>query len=96
MSQDRKKLEVEIEKQLHRFLTMVSEHAVDYTVLTVRKKNPDIDREHMSVILDTVRKGIDDGFMSNVDRFMSKIDEALLDFSSQENPTGPATRTKNS
>jgi len=81
---DRKKLETEIERQIHNLIAEVKEHVVDYTVLTVRKRHPNIDRDQMAVILDVVRQGIDDGFMSKIDRFMGKLDKSLVSFSGTE------------
>lgn len=96
----RKKLETEVERQIHALVAEVKEHVVDFTVLTVRKRHPDIDREQMSRILDIVRQGIDDGFMTKIDRFMGKLDNSLTEFSGAENPleqegsTPPASATK--
>lgn len=86
---DRKKLEMEIERQIHGLLTEVKEHVVDFTVLTIRKRHPEIDRDQLSKILEIVRQGIDDGFMTRIDRFMGKLDKSLADFTKDdENPLG--------
>lgn len=74
---DRKKLEMEIERQIHGLISEVKEHVEDYTVLTIRKRHPEIDRAQLSVILGIVRQGIDDGFMTKIDRFMGKLDKVL-------------------
>ncbi len=86
---DRKRLETEIEKHMHGLVSEVREHVVDYTVLTVRKRYPHINREQLTLILDIVRQGIDDGFMNKIDRFMGKLDGTLIQFTAEENPLGP-------
>jgi len=84
---DRKKLEMEIERHIHGLVSEVKEHVVDFTVLTIRKRHPEIDRAQLSIILDIVRQGIDDGFMTRIDRFMGKLDKSLADFTrNDENP----------
>lgn len=95
MSETRRKLELEIEKQLHRFTTMVKEHVTDYTVLTVRKHHPELDRNQLTKVLEIVSSGIDDGFMMNIDQFMKNLDSVLLEFSdNEENPTQPTAKSK--
>lgn len=84
---DRKKLEMLIERQIHGLISEVKEHVEDFTVLTIRKRHPEIDRAQLSVILEIVRQGIDDGFMTRIDRFMGKLDKDLADFTgNDENP----------
>ena len=84
---DRKKLEMEIERHIHGLVSEVKEHVVDFTVLTIRKRHPEIDRAQLSIILDIGRQGIDDGFMTRIDRFMGKLDKSLADFTrNDENP----------
>lgn len=86
---DRKKLEMEIERHIHGLVSEVKEHVVDFTVLTIRKRHPEIDRAQLSIILDIVRQGVDDGFMTRIDRFMGKLDKSLADFTrNDENPLG--------
>lgn len=86
---DRKKLEMEIERHIHGLVNEVKEHVVDFTVLTIRKRHPEIDRAQLSIILDIVRQGVDDGFMTRIDRFMGKLDKSLADFTrNDENPLG--------
>lgn len=83
---DRKKLETAIERQIHALINEVKEHVVDFTVLTVRKKHPEIDRDQMAKLLEVVQQGIDDGFMTKIDRFMGRLDNSLTEFSGEENP----------
>lgn len=92
---DRKKLETEIERQIHALIAEVKEHVVDYTVLTVRKRHPNIDREQLSVILEVVRQGIDDGFMTKIDRFMGRLDRGLENFSGSDESPLVKSETKN-
>lgn len=78
---------MEIERHIHGLVSEVKEHVVDFTVLTIRKRHPEIDRAQLSIILDIVRQGIDDGFMTRIDRFMGKLDKSLADFTrNDENP----------
>lgn len=84
---DRKKLEMEIERQIHALLSEVKEHVIDFTVLTTKKRYPEIDREQLMLILEIVQNGIDDGFMTRIDRFMGKLDQSLAEFTKDdENP----------
>jgi len=91
---DRKRLETEIEKHMHGLVAEVGEHVVDFTVLTVRKRHPGINREQLTLILDIVRQGIDDGFMTRIDRFMGKLDGSLTQFTAEENPLDQVGVTK--
>jgi hypothetical protein len=91
---DRKRLETAIEKNIHGLLNEIKESTVDFTVLTVRKKHPEIDREQLSVILDVVRAGIENGFMTTIDRYMGKLDKELTELTGDENPLDAGTPTK--
>ncbi len=86
---DRKRIEAEIEKQLHKFVMACAEHAVDFTVLTARKRYPGINREEMSAILDLMRQGVDNAFLTKIDLFMSGLDNVLVEATEQENPLQP-------
>lgn len=86
---NRQKLETQIEKHLHQFILECREHAVDYTVLTARKKHPHLDRGQMATVLELVKVGTDDGFLQGIDRFIAKLDTALAECTEEENPTQP-------
>jgi hypothetical protein len=77
----RKKLETNIERQIHSLVSEIREHVVDFTVLKVRRSHPELDREQLAVVLEIVKHAIDDGFLTRVDRFMKKLDRSLEDFS---------------
>ncbi len=83
---DRKRLETAIERNIHGLLNEIKESAVDFTVLTVRKKHPEIDREQLTVVLDIVRTAIDNGFMTSIDRYMGRLDKELTELTDEENP----------
>ena len=91
---DRKRLETTIEKNIHGLLSEIKESAVDFTVLTIRKKHPEIDREQLTVVLDIVRLAIDNGFMTSIDRYMGKLDKELTELTNQENPLDAGLSTK--
>ena len=95
---DRKKLEMLIERQIHALISEVKEHVVDFTVLTIRKRHPEIDRAQLSKILEIVQQGIDDGFMTKIDRFMGRLDTSLTEYAGEADPLDvPAEkRTKKS
>ena len=95
---DRKRLETAIEKNIHGLLSEIKESTVDFTVLTVRKKYPEIDREQLTVVLDIVRTAIDNGFMTSIDRYMGRLDKELTELTEQENPldAGLSTKTERS
>ena len=100
---DRKRLETTIEKHIHGLVNEVKESTVDFTVLTVRKRYPDIDRDHLSIILDVVRTGIDNGFMTSIDRYMTRLDKDLTELTASDVPLeigritpDPKTKTKKS
>lgn len=76
----RKKLETNIERQVHGLVSEIREHVVDFTVLKVRRSHPNLDREQLTVVLDIVKQAIDDGFLTRVDRFMKKLDKSLNEF----------------
>lgn len=85
MTDKRKKLETNIERQIHGLVSDIREHVVDFTVLKVRKHHPNLDREQLSVVLEVVKQAIDDGFLTRVDRFMKKIESSLEEFHQDEN-----------
>lgn len=91
---DRKRLETAIEKNIHGLLSEIKESTVDFTVLTVRKKYPEIDREQLTVVLDIVRTAIDNGFMTSIDRYMGRLDKELTELTEQENPLDAGLSTK--
>ena len=91
---DRKRLETVIEKNIHGLLSEIKESTVDFTVLTVRKKYPEIDREQLTVVLDIVRTAIDNGFMTSIDRYMGRLDKELTELTEQENPLDAGLSTK--
>ena len=91
---DRKRLETAIERNIHGLLSEIKESTVDFTVLTVRKKHPEIDREQLSLILDVVRTGIENGFMTSIDRYMGRLDKELTELTGNENPLDAGTPTK--
>lgn len=91
---DRKRLETAIERNIHGLLSEIKESTVDFTVLTVRKKHPEIDREQLSLILDVVRTGIENGFMTSIDRYMGRLDKELTELTGNENPLDVGQPTK--
>ena len=93
---DRKKLETAIERNIHGLLNEIKESTVDFTVLTVRKKHPEIDREQLTVVLDIVRTAIDNGFMTSIDRYMGRLNNELTELTGDENPldVGPTTTNR--
>jgi hypothetical protein len=96
---DRKRLETAIEKNIHGLVDEVKESTVDFTVLTVRKKYPEIDRDQLSIVLDIVRTGIDNGFMTTIDRYMKRLDKDLTELTEASvpleigRPTTPKIKT---
>lgn len=90
---DRKRLETTIEKNIHGLVNEVKESTVDFTVLTIRKRHPEIDRDQLSMILDVVRVGIDNGFMTSIDRYMTRLDKDLTELTDSTLPleVGPTT-----
>ena len=91
---DRKKLETAIERNIHGLLNEIKESTVDFTVLTIRKKHPEIDREQLTVVLDIVRTAIDNGFMTSIDRYMGKLNNELTELTGDENPLDAGQPTK--
>ena len=91
---DRKRLETAIEKIIHGLLSEIKESTVEFTVLTVRKKSPEIDPEQLTVVLDIVRTAIDNGFMTSIDRYMGRLDKELTELTEQENPLDAGLSTK--
>jgi len=83
---DRKRLETAIEKNIHGLLNEVKESTVDFTVLAIRKKHPEINRDHLTIVLDIVRNAIENGFMTSIDRYMGRLDKDLTELTYQENP----------
>lgn len=92
----RKKLETNVERQMHGLVSEIREHVVDFTVLKVRRSYPEIDRDQLTKILEIVKAGVDDGFMTKVDRFVKKLDESLVDFaeSNQGGSNAPLVGTE--
>lgn len=83
---ENKKLQAAIERELHTFVENIKEHAVDFTVLYVRRNLKDqIDSAQMAKILEIVRQAMDDGFMNTVDSFLGKIDAHV---EGKSNPNG--------
>ena len=80
---------MEIERNVHSLVSEVKEHVEDFTVLTVRKQHPDINRDHLALIMSIVRQAVDDGFMTKIDKFMGRLDESLVKFVAEANPLEP-------
>jgi len=80
MTDKRKKLETNIERQIHGLVSDIREHVVDFTILKIRKQHPNLDREQLTVVLEVVKQAIDDGFLTRIDRFMKKLDKSLDEF----------------
>lgn len=84
------KLRTEVERQLYDFVNQIKEHVQDYTVLTIRKRTGEnFDREQLTKTLDIVRAGIDDAFMTKIERFMNKLDASLETFAEVHQASNP-------
>jgi len=86
MSQDRKKLETSVEKEVFNLVRTIKEHTRDFTVLKMRRMGTEVDNETMARVLDVVDQAIMDGFQKHVDRFMKDLDVPLTSFTGAENP----------
>ena len=83
---DNSKLRMAIERELHTFVENIKEHAIDFTVLYVRRNLKDqINTDQMATVLEVVRQAIDDGFMNTVDTFLGRIDARINKNSSSPN-----------
>lgn len=83
---DNSKLRMAIERELHTFVENIKEHAIDFTVLYVRRNLKDqINTDQMATVLEVVRQAIDDGFMNTVDTFLGRIDARINENSSSPN-----------
>lgn len=80
-------LKGEFEKLVHRLVTdRIKEQIIDFTVLWINKKNPEVDRQSMSTVLEVIRIAIDDAFYKNVDDVLNQIDPHLDKFVDEANP----------
>jgi hypothetical protein len=83
------KLRMAIERELHTFVENIKEHAIDFTVLYVRRNLKDqIDTAQMAKVLEIVRQAIDDGFMNTIDTFLGRVDAKINEASNQSSPNG--------
>jgi hypothetical protein len=75
-----------IERELHTFVENIKEHAIDFTVLYIRRNLKDqINTDQMAKVLEIVRMAIDDGFMNTIDSFLSRVDSKINENSSSPN-----------
>lgn len=80
------KLKMAIERELHTFVENIKEHAIDFTVLYVRRNlQGQIDTDQMAKILEIVRQAIDDGFMNTVDSFLGRVEGRIKEDGSSPN-----------
>ena len=79
----RDKLNMAVEKTVHRHVQRVKEAMIDFTQLYVRRNNINVDRPSMGAVLDIVGKGIDSEHMNKLDVFMKELDAALAEFSDE-------------
>ena len=83
---DNSKLRMAIERELHTFVENIKEHAIDFTVLYIRRNLKDqINTDQMAKVLEIVRMAIDDGFMNTIDSFLSRVDSKINENSSSPN-----------
>jgi len=94
MSQDRKKLDTAVEKEVFKLVRNIKEHTRDFTVLKMRRMGTEVDNETMARVLDVVDQAIMDGFQKHVDPFMKELDSSLTSFAGEENPLPPSVEQK--
>lgn len=84
---------MEVERNIHGLVGEVREHVEDFTVLTIRRKHPEIDRDQLTTVMAIVRQAIDDGFMTKIDKFMHKLDDSFTKFVEEANPLEQTVQT---
>ena len=84
---DRNTLDTAIEREVHRYVHMISEHVYDFTHLYCRRNGMQIDPDQMKALLAVVQTAIKDGEMSKADFFKEGISKALDEWTITENPT---------
>jgi hypothetical protein len=89
----RAKLDTKIERETFNLVNLIKEHVQDFTILYVRRNGIELDRDSMSKTLEIVRKGVEDAFLANIDRYKANIDGVLTEYTEQENPT-PVSKSK--
>jgi hypothetical protein len=94
MSQDRKKLETAVEREVFKLVRTIKDHTRDFTVLKMRRMGTEVDNDTMSRVLDVVDQAVMDGFQKHIDRFMKELDTSLTSFTGEENPLQPSVELK--
>jgi hypothetical protein len=84
---DRMQLNTKIERALHKLINIISEHVYDFTHVYFMRRKEEIDRPTMERVLEVVKLAIADGFQSKIGIFNKEIDQALKEFTLEENPT---------
>lgn len=87
MSEQRVKLDTAIEREVHRFIKLISEGVYDRVQLQARKENLPIEPEVLTHILKTVQIVISEYELKNMDAFHNSIKRQLDDYVGDENPT---------
>lgn len=80
MMNKRDKLNMEVERVVHKHVQRVKEAVIDFTHLYIRRNNIEVDRPSLARVLDIVSQGIDSEHMNKLDAFMNDLDKSLAEF----------------
>jgi len=86
---NRAKLDMVIEREVHKFVRDIREHAYDFTHLFIRRNGIEVDHAQVEKILEIVKLAIDDGELSKINMFHERIKGILDEVSGEENPFQP-------
>lgn len=89
---DRNKLETLIERELHRFFSVVTEHVVDFVHVYVLRNKLDLDRPTLLKTLEIVRVAMTDGFQTKIMGFSEGIKKALDLYTEEQHHVSPKSK----
>ena len=80
MSSKKDKLNTQIEKTVHRHMDRVTEGAIDFTFLFIRRNNVDIDRDSLNTAVNIFREAMASEHLGKLDIFMKELDKSINSF----------------
>lgn len=91
---DRKKLEMKVEQNTYKFVSMIKESASDAVMLWANRNRVDVDGAMLQRILDQYKVALDNECLGKMDLFMKDLDKDLTNFSETENPLPRTVESK--
>ena len=80
----KEKLNMEIERRIHKHIDTIMESTIDSMFLYIRKNNLDIDRDSLSRTMEVLRKILPSEHLAKLDVFLNGLDKTLTEFIENE------------